>query len=46
MMIAEEFIYEITNNNLAEIDILNYAKEYFSIGGELDSLIMKMMANI
>jgi hypothetical protein len=45
-MIAEEFIYEITNNNLAEIDILNYAKEYFSIGGELDSLIMKMMANI
>lgn len=46
MMIAEEFIYEITNNNLAEIDILNYAEEYFSIGGELDSLIMKMMANI
>ena len=45
-MTVKEFIYEITNNNLAEIDILNYAEEYFSEREELDSLIMKMMANI
>ena len=44
-MTVKEFIYEITNNNLAEIDILNYAEEYFSKRGELDSLIMKMMTN-
>ncbi|MBF1438839.1 hypothetical protein [Hoylesella nanceiensis] len=46
MMIAEEFIDKIINKNLTKVDILNYTKEYFSIGGELDSLIMKMMANI
>jgi len=45
-MIAEEFIDKIINKNLTKVDILNYTKEYFSIGGELDSLIMKMMANI
>lgn len=45
-MTVKEFIYEITNNNLAEIDILNYTKEYLSEREELDSLIIKMMANI
>lgn len=45
-MTAEEFIDKIINKNLTKVDILNYTKEYFSIGGELDSLIMKMMANI